>query len=83
LTDNKFVNVDKHHVYNKIGRSNVKVVDNDIFINAQNYIKLNDFLQYENKPSSLKLKLFCKDNASHVSSDFGLASPWWHRAGTH
>jgi len=42
-SDNKFVNVDKHHVYNKIGKSNVKVIDNDIYINAQNYIKLDDF----------------------------------------
>lgn len=66
-SNNKFVNVDKHHVYNNIGRSNVKVVDDEIFINAQNYIKLNDFLQYDDKPLSLKLKLFCKDNASHVS----------------
>ena len=66
-SNNKFVNVEKHHVYNKIGRSNVKVIDNDIYINAQNYIKLDDFLLYDDKPLSMKLRLFCKDSASHVS----------------
>jgi hypothetical protein len=43
------------------------VIDNDIYINAQNYIKLDDFLQYDDKPLSMKLRLFCKDSASHVS----------------
>lgn len=58
--------IDKYHVNNPVGRTNAKLINNEVHINAENYIRLNDFLKYEKKPTNLHIRLYCKDNSSTI-----------------
>jgi DNA repair exonuclease SbcCD ATPase subunit len=64
--NNQLTNVDKYHVFNPIGRANSKLMNNEVYINAENYIPLSDFLKCTKKPSDLHIRLYCKDNSSAI-----------------
>ena len=53
------ITVDKHHVHNSIGRANMKVSSNEIYINAENYKPLSEFFKYDKKPTKLHVRLYC------------------------
>lgn len=61
---NDDISIEKYHVLNTYGRANVKIVHDDIMINAENYISISNFLEYEKKPNNLHLRLYCRDNSS-------------------
>lgn len=61
---NTILSIDKRHVHNTIGRANAKVINNVVYINAQNYVPIDEFLEsYENKPKDLHIRLYCKENS--------------------
>ena len=61
-TGTKVDNVEKIHIYNSFGRGNLKMLDNEIFINSCNYESFEDFLIRTNIPKELHLRLYCKEN---------------------
>ena len=58
------ITIEKYHVFNTYSRANVKIVNENIMINAENYIPIHDFLEYEKKPNVLHLRLYCRDDSS-------------------
>ena len=66
---NQLSNVEKFHVHNNIGRTNAKMMNNEVYINAQNYITLNEFLDLDSKPNDLHIRLYCKENSSTIRNN--------------
>ena len=64
--NNKITSIDKFHVSNTVARTCIKLINNEIHINAKNYIPLDDFLLMQDKPNDLHIRLYCKNNSSQV-----------------
>jgi DNA repair exonuclease SbcCD ATPase subunit len=64
--NNKLNTIDKYHVHNPVARSNAKLMNDTVYINAQNYMTLDQFLEYDKKPSNLHIRLYCKENSSSI-----------------
>lgn len=61
------ISVCKHHVFNKVGRVNVKLDNEILMINAKNYIPFSEFLLLCDIPSNLVIRLYVKtDIDKHV-----------------
>lgn len=57
------ITVNKHHVHNKTGKVNIKLSDdNQLLINANNYIPFNEFLKLSGIPEFLHIRLYIKSN---------------------
>lgn len=57
------ITVNKHHVHNKIGKVNIKLSDeNQLLINANNYIPFHEFLKLSGIPYMLHIRLYIKSN---------------------
>lgn len=57
------IKVNKHHVYNSIGKAIIRLINEDeLFINAQNYVPFSQFLKMDDIPEMLNIRLYIKSN---------------------
>ena len=60
------IRVSKHHVRNEHGKANIKLENAELVINGENYISIQNFLKYENKPTHIHARMYIKENAVSV-----------------
>lgn len=72
--ENDTISVDKYHVYNSFARANVKIIKDELMINATDYISLTSFLKYTELPKKMTIRLYCKTdihkNLNNISNIF-------------
>jgi DNA repair exonuclease SbcCD ATPase subunit len=64
--NNKITTIDKFHVFNPVSRTCIKLINDEPYINAKDYIPFDDFLLMDDKPNDLHIRLYCKTNSSQV-----------------
>jgi DNA repair exonuclease SbcCD ATPase subunit len=62
INESKQISVEKKHVFNPYAKVNAKVIDDEIFVNAKDYIPLNMFLQMDDLPKHIHIRLYAKIN---------------------